>query len=207
MTALDPVPRPAPQPVPQPMPLCPVAHGRPYDPLSPEAAVDPEPWLSLARAEQPVFYLPGQDVWCVTRYADIREVLRNPGTYSSRYANKFRPMTSAGLREVYPNGHPGLHSMLLKDPPEHSRVRRLANTAFTPKMAAAMEPRIRARCDELIDAFIADGHCELVAQYSSKLTVGTMMDISGAPQTLGEEFARWGQDYFARRPARSSWAG
>jgi cytochrome P450 len=203
MTALDPVP----QPAPQPMPLCPVAHGRPYDPLSPEAAVDPEPWLSLARAEQPVFYLPGQDVWCVTRYADIREVLRNPATYSSRYANKFRPMTSAGLREVYPNGHPGLHSMLLKDPPEHSRVRRLANTAFTPKMAAAMEPRIRARCDELIDAFIADGHCELVAQYSSKLTVGTMMDISGAPQTLGEEFARWGQDYFARRPARSSWAG
>ena len=133
----------------------------------------------------------------MTRYADIREVLRNPATYSSRYANKFRPMTSAGLREVYPNGHPGLHPMLLKDPPEHSRVRRLANTAFTPKMAAAMEPRIRARCHELIDVFIADGHCELVAQYSSELTVGTMMDISGAPQTLGEEFARWGQDYFA----------
>jgi cytochrome P450 len=162
-----------------------------------EAAIDPEPWLSLARAEQPVFYLPGQDVWCVTRYADIREVLRNPATYSSRYANKFRPMTSAGLREVYPNGHPGLHSMLLRDPPEHSRVRRLANTAFTPKMVAALEPRIRARCHALIDAFIADGHCELVAQYSSELTVGTMMDISGAPQTLGEEFARWGQDYFA----------
>jgi cytochrome P450 len=189
MTALDPGPRQA--------PLCPVAHGRPYDPLSVEAAIDPEPWLSLARAEPPVFYLPGQDVWCVTRYADIREVLRNPAAYSSRFANKFRPMTSAGLREVYPNGHPGLHSMLLRDPPEHSRVRRLANTAFTPKMVAAMEPRIRARCHALIDAFIADGHCELVAQYSSELTVGTMMDISGAPQTLGEEFARWGQDYFA----------
>jgi hypothetical protein len=189
MTALDPGPRQA--------PLCPVVHGRPYDPLSPEAAIDPEPWLSLARAEQPVFYLPEQDVWCVTRYADIREVLRNPATYSSRYANKFRPMTSAGLREVYPNGHPGLHSMLLKDPPEHSRVRRLANTAFTPKMVAAMEPRIRARCHALIDAFIADGHCELVSQYSSELTVGTMMDISSAPKTLGEEFARWGQHYFS----------
>jgi cytochrome P450 len=193
MTALDPGPRQAPRPTPQ----CPVAHGRPYDPLSVEATIDPEPWLSLARAEQPVFYLPDQDVWCVTRYADIREVLRNPAAYSSRYANKFRPMTSAGLREVYPNGHPGLHSMLLRDPPEHSRVRRLANTAFTPKMVAALEPRIRARCHALIDAFIADGHCELVAQYSSELTVGTMMDISGAPQTLGEEFARWGQDYFA----------
>lgn len=189
MTTLDPVPRQG--------PLCPVVHGRPYDALSVDAAIDPEPWLSQARAEQPVFYLPEQDVWCVTRYADILEVLRNPATYSSRYANKFRPMSSAGLREVYPNGHPGLHSMLLKDPPEHSRIRRLANTAFTPKMVAAMEPRIRARCHALIDAFIADGHCELVSQYSSELTVGTMMDISGAPKTLGEEFARWGQDYFA----------
>jgi cytochrome P450 len=189
MTTLDPVPRQE--------PLCPVVHGRPYDALSVDAAIDPEPWLSQARAEQPVFYLPEQDVWCVTRYADILEVLRNPATYSSRYANKFRPMSSAGLREVYPNGHPGLHSMLLKDPPEHSRIRRLANTAFTPKMVAALEPRIRARCHALIDAFIADGHCELVSQYSSELTVGTMMDISGAPKTLGEEFARWGQDYFA----------
>ena len=189
MTTLDPVPRQG--------PLCPVVHGRPYDALSVDAAIDPEPWLSQARAEQPVFYLPEQDVWCVTRYADILEVLRNPATYSSRYANKFRPMSSAGLREVYPNGHPGLHSMLLKDPPEHSRIRRLANTAFTPKMVAAMEPRIRARCHALIDTFIADGHCELVSQYSSELTVGTMMDISGAPKTLGEEFARWGQDYFA----------
>lgn len=189
MTALDPVPRQG--------PLCPVVHGRPYDPLSADAAVDPEPWLSRARAEQPVFYLPEQDLWCVTRYADILEVLRNPATYSSRYANKFRPMSSASLREVYPNGHPGLHSMLLKDPPEHSRIRRLANTAFTPKMVAAMEPRIRARCHALIDAFAADGHCELVSQYSSELTVGSMMDISGAPKTLGEEFGRWGQDYFA----------
>ena len=132
MTALDPGPRSAPR--------CPVAHGQPYDPLSVGAAIDPEPWLSLARAGQPVFYLPEQDVWCVTRYADILQVLRNPATYSSRFANKFRPMTSAGLREVYPNGHPGLHSMLLKDPPEHSRVRRLANTAFTPKMAVVSTP-------------------------------------------------------------------
>ena len=45
MTALDPVPRPAPQPA----PLCPVAHGRPYDPLSPEAAIDPEPSVNGPR--------------------------------------------------------------------------------------------------------------------------------------------------------------
>lgn len=178
-------------------PQCPVFRGRPYDPLMPDVACDPDPWLSLARAQQPVFYLADHDVWCVTRYGDIMEVLRDAATYSSHYANRFRPITSPALREVFPNGHPGLHSMLLKDPPEHSRIRRLANKAFTPRMVAAMEPSIRQRCHELVDSFAEDGRCELVSQYSSELTVRTMMDISGAPRTLNEEFARWGQDYFA----------
>jgi cytochrome P450 len=178
------------------VPRCPVAHGRAYDPVSVEAALDPQPWLSVARAERPVFYLEEQEAWCVTRYADILEVLRDPKTFSSRYANKFRPITSPVLKRVYPDGHPGRHSMLMQDPPEHSRIRRLANKAFTPKMVTTMEPRIRARCHELIDEFAADGHCELISQYSTRLAVRVMMDISGAPMTLGVEFARWGHDYF-----------
>lgn len=177
-------------------PRCPFADGRPYDPTSVAVAIDPEPWLARARAEQPVFHLAEQNVWCVTRYADIMTVLRDPATFSSRYANKFRPMAPR-LAEVYPNGHPGRHSMLLKDPPQHSRVRRLANKAFTPRMVEQLRPRIRDNCDRLIDGFIEDGRCELVSSYSTELTVATMMDISGAPRTLGEEFAKWGQDYFA----------
>lgn len=177
-------------------PRCPVVDGESYDPTSVAAAVDPEPWLARARAEQPVFHLAGQDVWCVTRYADIVRVLRDPVTFSSRHANKFRPMTSL-LTEVYPDGHPGRHSMLLKDPPEHGRVRRLANKAFTPRMVEELRPRIRSRCDTLIDGFISDRCCELVSQYSTELAVGTMVDIAGAPRTLDEEFAKWGQDYFA----------
>lgn len=176
---------------------CPMARGLPYDPLRADVASDPDPWLSLARAEQPVFFLPGPDVWCVTRYSDILRVLRDPATFSSQFANRFRALTSPPLRSAFPNGHPGLHSMLLKDPPTHSRIRRLANQAFTPRMIAAMQPRIRQRCHDLIDTFIDDGECELVTQFSGELTVLTMMDISGAPRTLGEEFARWGQDYFA----------
>src|SRR5713226_9118143 len=65
-------------------PRCPVAHGVEFDPLSASAAADPMPWLRAAQHGAPVFYLPGYDLWCVTRYDDAIEVLRDPGSYSSR---------------------------------------------------------------------------------------------------------------------------
>lgn len=176
---------------------CPYVEGRPFDPTSVAAAADPQPWLGAARRDQPVFYLADQDVYCVTRYKDVIEVLQDPLTFSSRYTNKFRPMTSPVLAAVFPNGHPGAHSMTLQDPPVHTRIRRLANKAFTPRVVSAMAEQIRARCDELITAFIADGHADLLSQYSQLLPIKIMSDISGAPESADLDFGAWGVDYFA----------
>src|SRR3954467_11868601 len=63
--------------------------GRRFDPLDPVQAGDPYPWLRAAQLDQPVFYLPERDVWCVTRYADVMEVLRDTTTYSSRKVIRF----------------------------------------------------------------------------------------------------------------------
>lgn len=175
---------------------CPYFEGRPFDPTSAEAAADPQPWLAAARREMPVFYLAEQNVYCVTRYKDVLSVLQDPLTFSSRYTNKFRPMTPV-LAAVFPKGHPGAHSMTLQDPPVHTRIRRLANKAFTPRIVSAMAPRIRERCDELIDAFIAAGQTDLLAQYSQLLPIKIMSDISGAPENADLDFAAWGVDYFA----------
>jgi cytochrome P450 len=177
-------------------PRCPVVHGQPFAPSSREAAVDPHPWLSAAREQQPVFYDETNDVWFVTRYEDVLEVLRQPVLFSNADANKFKALTPA-LAEVYPDGHPGRHSMLKKDPPEHTRVRKLAQKAYTPKIINAMEPRIRRRCDDLVDAFINDDHCDYVAQFSRILPVQVVADITGAPLDLADDFVMWGQDYFA----------
>jgi cytochrome P450 len=176
---------------------CPYAAGQPFVPTSEAAAQDPQPWLSVARRESPVFYLAEQDVYCVTRYSDVVSVLQDTTTFSSRYTNKFRPMTSPVIKAVFPNGHPGAHSMTLQDPPVHTRIRRLANKAFTPRIVAGMAPRIRARCEQLIDAFAAAGEADLLAQYSQLLPIKIMSDISGAPENTDLDFAAWGVDYFA----------
>jgi cytochrome P450 len=177
-------------------PHCPVVHGEPFEPGSLAAARDPHGWLRAARAEQPVFYDETHGVWMVTRYEDHLEVMRQPTVFSNSEANKFKELPPR-LREVYPDGHPGRHSMLKLDPPAHTRVRKLAQKAFTPRIVNQLEPRVRERCDALIDTFVEDGHCDYARQFSAQLPVQVVADITGAPLELADDFACWGEDYFA----------
>lgn len=179
-----------------PRPRCPVVHGEAFDPGSLAAAEDPHRWLRAAREEQPVFYDEAHEIWVVTRYEDLLDVLRRPTVFSNSEANKFKPLP-ARIREVYPAGHPGRHSMLKLDPPEHTRVRKLAQKAFTPRIVNQLEPRVRERSDALIDSFVDDGHCDYARQFSALLPVMVVADITGAPLELSADFARWGEDYFA----------
>ena len=178
-------------------PRCPFANGRPYDPLTVAAAEDPQPWLAAARSSAPVFHHEPLDLYVVTRHADILAVLRDPATFSSRYANKFKPMDSPALRAAFPHGHPGLRAMTLTDPPAHSRIRRLANVALTPAAVARTEPAMRRRCARLVDGFAGDGEADLMARYSAPMTVLMITDLAGLPDSLDLDLHQWARDYFA----------
>lgn len=174
-------------------PRCPVVGGQTFDPVDPAQADNPYPWMRAARAEAPVFYLPEQDVWCVTRYDDVLAVMRDDETFSARNAIVPREMTGP-LAEVFPDGHPIRHSLLLKDPPEHHTIRKLVQKNFTPTAIARYEDAVRARANALIDDFIADGRCDLVAQYSGKLPAQVICDIVGIPDEEGQNLANWADD-------------
>ena len=173
---------------------CPIHNGKPFDPLDPDQVEDPFPWMAEARGSAPVFYLEKYDVWCVTRYADVDQVLRDTESISSANAIKIRPLPPV-LQDIFPGGHPLQYSLLLKDPPEHNRLRKIANRAFTPSAVAAYEPRIREFANQLVDAFIDDGHCDLVKQFSSRLPVMVITDIVGAP--TDRDLGTWARDTMA----------
>jgi len=179
------------------VPRCPFAHGQPYDPMSAAAAENAEPWLQQARTEAPIFYHAPLDLYIFTRHSDIMAVLRDTRSFSSRYTNKFKPMESPVLQAAFPDGHPGLRAMTLSDPPVHTRIRRLANVALTPKAVAATEPGMRRRCNQLIDAIVADGEADLMGQFSSPMTVLMITDLAGLPESLDLDLHQWAQDYFA----------
>lgn len=174
-------------------PRCPVVHGEAYDPLDPKQTDDPYPWMEAARKEAPVFYMPEQDLWCVTRYEDVLAVMRDDETFSAR--NAIVPIEMTGpLAKVFPDGHPIRHSLLMKDPPEHNVVRKVAQRNFTPKAIATYEPMVRRRVDALIDAFVDDKQCELVSQFTGKLPPQVVCDIIGIPEAEGQTLASWADD-------------
>jgi cytochrome P450 len=150
--------------------------------------------MAEARRSSPVFYLEKYDLWCVTRYADVDQVLRDTENLSSANAVRIRPLPPE-LQQVFPDGHPLQYSLLLKDPPEHNNLRKIANRAFTPTAVAGYEPRIREFANQLIDEFIANGHCDLVKQFSSRLPVMVITDIVGAP--TDRDLGTWARDTMA----------
>jgi len=92
--------------------------------------------------------------WVVTRYADVRKVLRNPdGAFSSEEA--FIPKISM------PNPMLPTES----DPPDTRKYRSILLSEMTPDKVDPLEPRMREVCAEIIDSFSDRGHCDVVTDF------------------------------------------
>ena len=99
-------------------------------------AGDHHPVLAWMRAESPVHY--DGNVWGVSRYADIKDISRQPETFSN----------AGGIR---PNQYP-LPMMIDMDDPAHLQRRKLVNRGFTPRRVRDSEPQVRQACTEILDA-------------------------------------------------------
>lgn len=84
-------------------------------------------------------------------------------------------------------------SMLVVDPPDHTRFRRLVSRAFTPRATAAFEPVVQRTADALLDALeLRGGTVDLVDTYAAQLPVLVIADLLGVPAERREDFLRWG---------------
>jgi cytochrome P450 len=84
-------------------------------------------------------------------------------------------------------------SMLVVDPPEHTRYRRLVSRAFTPRAIAAFEPTIERTTADLLDALeVAGGEVDLVGAWAAQLPVLVIAELLGVPKERRDDFLRWG---------------
>lgn len=174
---------------------CPYPAGRPFDPDNVGPAHTPG-WLPEARHQGPVLWMPEFSTWLVTRHEDVKRVVMDHRNFSSSSVNKFKELTGC-LTEAFPDGHPGRHSMLKMDPPDHTRIRRLADVAFTRKAAEGYTPMLREIADGLVDEFVDAGEVDVVSGFARRFPLLGILAITGIPLELDEEFAQWGTDYFS----------
>jgi len=170
---------------------CPVLHD--FDPLGAGEIIDPYPALARARREVPVFYVPEYDVWWVTRYEDVKQVLQDPGTYSSAKFVELPPLPKE-IEEGLPFGHPLKATLITLDPPVHTRVRKLAQKAFTPRQAERRAGEVRSLAHALIDEFIADGHADLATSYCIQIPIRAIGPVLGISYEDSARLRQWGMD-------------
>jgi cytochrome P450 len=172
-------------------PGCPV-HSE-FDPLSPDHLQDPFAVMrDLPAREAPVFYAPAIDYYVVTRYEDIEAIFLDHETFSAAAAQ----LPLAALSEeagalLLGGGHRPAPSMVSLDPPEHTRVRRHAARAFTPRRVASMEGTIRATVSDLLDAIDPAAPFDLVAALTFPLPATIVFSLIGVPPEDYAQLKRW----------------
>ena len=151
-----------------------------FNPLDPAFIADPYPFYRRLRETAPVFKTP-QGLWLVTRYDDVTFALRDKrfgkdfvGNLERRYGNLAR-MEEPAVASLG-------RTMLVLDPPDHTRLRALVTKAFTARRVADMRPRIKALVDAQLDRVIDKGEMDVMRDLAHRLPVIVICDMLGIPE-------------------------
>jgi cytochrome P450 len=161
-----------------------------------DPAVREEPYglYEQLRARGP---LAGSSLGLVTTsHALAQEVLRSDrfgvGFDRSALPRLFRWALDFG-DELDASGVAEPPSMLVVDPPDHTRFRRLVSRSFTPRAIAAFEPMVQRTADRLLDELEREsGTVDLVDTYTAQLPVLVIAELLGVPVASRQDFLRWG---------------
>jgi cytochrome P450 len=165
------------------------------------AGVQPEdPFEVYGRVGSvPPFWTPSpNDVdgyWVVTRYSDVRAVLRDAETFSSIHA--FIPQIQM------PNPMLPTES----DPPDTRKYRSLLLPEMTPERVDPLEPRMRLVSREIIDSFRDRGSCDVVADFAREYPIQIFVEFFGLSAERREEFREHAHTFLHSPPKRpAEWA-
>jgi cytochrome P450 len=151
-----------------------------FDPFAPGFTDDPYPQYAAMRAAAPVYQHPF-GFWLLTRYDDVSWLLRAGLSVEDR--NVTDSMLRQVREELYGDGTPRAdrRSMLDRDPPDHTRLRRLVSKAFTPRAIQALRPRVTELVDGMLDAMARARRADLVDALAFPLPFTVIAEMLGTP--------------------------
>ncbi|WP_306215906.1 cytochrome P450 [Actinoplanes sp. RD1] len=150
---------------------------------------DPYPRYRRLREISPIVRA-GDGALVVTRHADCSAVVKNPklGHIPAHMLDFVRP----GWAD-----HPSLQqlftSLITINPPDHTRLRRLVSTSFTPRRVEALRPRIERMVDDLLDAM--SGKVDFVTAFAFPLPVNVIGELLGVPEGDRPQFQQLVRDW------------
>jgi cytochrome P450 len=155
----------------------------PYNPFTDAFYEDPYPTYEAVRERGRVVRQRSLQAWIVTSFEDCEAVLRSPAASVDRTEplNTFEPYISLDdeLRTTLSK------TLLMTDPPAHTRLRRLVNRAFTPNAVSRMRPKVEALCEEMLDRVShkagPDGRIDFVEDLAAPFPIYVITEMLGLP--------------------------
>jgi len=172
---------------------CPVtAMGEVFNPFTDPYISNPYDFYAQARSSEPVFYSPEIDHWVISNFHDVRTILRDSDTYSSRMAQSpIKPWPQEAVDMLNSEGFNLVANLSNNDPPSHSQVRKFLKDAFTPKRIGWLEPYVRTIVTNSINSFIAKKETDLVADMLYETPAQILLTFLGIPQEDIEKVKVW----------------
>lgn len=155
-----------------------------FDPFAEGFTDNPYPHYARLRQLEPVHRHP-TGFWLLTKYADVATLLRADNSVELRNVAA-EVMQSPSLRQKDESRRTPLIdglSMSDRDAPDHTRLRKLVQKAFTPRAVRALAPRITTLVDGMLDDMAAVGRVDLVPALAHPLPFAVIAEMLGIPLT------------------------
>lgn len=160
-----------------------------FDPKWPEFQTDPYRFYEYLQND-PVHYVKETNSWWLVEYEDVARILSD-SSFLKEPLLKLRGdkenSEELKLRKARPP------NMVFRDPPDHSRLRKLVDRAFTRRMVDTLEPRILEMANSLLAQLYSKRHFDLVADFAFPLPAMVIADLLGVPKQDREKFKTWSE--------------
>jgi cytochrome P450 len=170
--------------------------GPTFDPMSAPSHDELVAVLRRLREDTPVYYWADHDMWIVTQYDAVINILRDADTFSAQ--GKMTARDDWYTPEVWdlltPTSHrrnSGTMVMGTADGDQHKRLREPFKRAFQPRSINSYETMVRQVCHDLIANLRPQGRAEWMREFAKPLPMRVILDVLGLPQSDAGTLGRW----------------
>ena len=168
-----------------------------YDAGDPAVMADPFPLYARLREEDPVHWSPAMKSWVITRYEDVQKLLVGDAMSVNRLVAFYQALPGERAELLSEIVHYLNRWVAFRDPPEHTRMRRVMRHAFTTPAVEAMRPGHREdrRRSMLLDRLEAGpDQIDLIRDFALLVPAYVIMDMLGVPRERLDEVKGWSDD-------------
>ena len=167
-----------------------------FNPLSDEFFDDPYPAYRWLRDEAPCYRNEQYGFWALSRFDDVVAAHRDWKRFSNEHGLRLDQLTD-------PN-YVGKQHIIVMDPPDHERMRKLVSRAFTPRAITQMEPVAHEVIGSYLDQLQGEPHFDAVADFSAPFPIEIIAAMLGVPDADRQQIRHWTDQVLFRRPGDPS---